>query len=292
MDKVVVVGGSGFMGSHTADVLSSRGYNVTIYDSIQSPWLRQDQKMVIGDILDQTLLNSVIDGAKYVYHYAGVADIAEAKKRPFDTINLNVIGTTNVLEASVNARVQRIIYASTMYVYSPYGSFYRASKQASETIIEAYHEEFDLDYTLLRYGSLYGPRAQEWNGLKRYVSQLLKGSSLNYWGTGKERREYIHAVDAAKLSVDILDSIHTNKAITVTGQQVLTSDEMIDLIFEIIGKKRNVNYVSSDTSHGHYISTPYRYTPKQAKKLVPSEFIDLGEGILEIVEELHNGNNY
>lgn len=179
-----------------------------------------------------------------------------------------------------------------MYVYSPYGSFYRASKQASETIIEAYHEEFDLDYTLLRYGSLYGPRAQEWNGLKRYVSQLLKGSSLNYWGTGKERREYIHAVDAAKLSVDILDSIHTNKAITVTGQQVLTSDEMIDLIFEIIGKKRNVNYVSSDTSHGHYISTPYRYTPKQAKKLVPSEFIDLGEGILEIVEELHNGNNY
>jgi UDP-glucose 4-epimerase len=292
MDKVVVVGGSGFMGSHTADVLSSRGYNVTIYDSIQSPWLRQDQKMVIGDILDQTLLNSVIDGAKYVYHYAGIADIAEAKKRPFDTINLNVIGTTNVLEASVNARVQRIIYASTMYVYSPYGSFYRASKQASETIIEAYHEEFDLDYTLLRYGSLYGPRAQEWNGLKRYVSQLLKGSSLNYWGTGKERREYIHAVDAAKLSVDILDSIHTNKAITVTGQQVLTSDEMIDLIFEIIGKKRNVNYVSSDTSHGHYISTPYRYTPKQAKKLVPSEFIDLGEGILEIVEELHNGNNY
>ena len=292
MDKVVVVGGSGFMGSHTADVLSSRGYNVTIYDSIQSPWLRQDQKMVIGDILDQTLLNSVIDGAKYVYHYAGIADIAEAKKRPFDTINLNVIGTTNVLEASVNARVQRIIYASTMYVYSPYGSFYRASKQASETIIEAYHEEFDLDYTLLRYGSLYGPRAQEWNGLKRYVSQLLKGSSLNYWGTGKERREYIHAVDAAKLSVDILDSIHTNKAITVTGQQVLTSDEMIDLIFEIIGKKRNVNYVSSDTSHGHYISTPYRYTPKQAKKIVPSEFIDLGEGILEIVEELHNGNNY
>jgi UDP-glucose 4-epimerase len=287
MDKVVVIGGSGFMGSHTSDALSSRGYHVTIYDSVQSPWLRQDQEMIIGDVLDQSLLNSVLDGAKYVYHYAGIADIAEAKVRPFDTINLNIIGTTKVLEAAVKAGVQRIIYASTMYVYSPYGSFYRASKQAAETIIEAYHEEFDLEYTLLRYGSLYGPRAQEWNGLKRYVTQLVNNEKLDYWGTGKERREYIHAIDAARLSVDVLDKRHMNKAITVTGQQVLRSDEMIDLLFEIIGKKRKVNYISSDIHSGHYVSTPYRYTPKQAKKLVPDEFIDLGEGILELVEELH-----
>ena len=62
---------------------------------------------------------------------------------------------------------------------------------------------------------------------------------------------------------------------------------MMDLIFEIIGKEKSVNYISSDAHHGHYISTPYRYTPKQAIKLVPSKFIDLGEGILELVEELN-----
>lgn len=197
------------------------------------------------------------------------------------------MGTTKVLEASVRANVDRVVYASTMYVYSPYGSFYRASKQSAETIIEAYNEAFDLDFTILRYGSLYGPRAQEWNGLKRYVSQLVKYGKLDYWGSGNERREYIHAIDAARLSVDILDPIHANRAITVTGQQVLKSDEMIDLLFEIMGKERVVNYIVRDDHHGHYTSTPYRYTPKQARKLVPDEFIDLGEGILELVEELY-----
>lgn len=287
MDKVVVIGGSGFMGSHAADELTARGYAVTILDAVSSPWLSKNQEMIVGDILDQSLLNQALDGAKYVYHFAGISDIAEAKELPYDTLNLNIMGTVKVLEAAVKAKVDRIVYASTMYVYSPYGSFYRASKQSAETIIEAYHEAFDIDYTILRYGSLYGPRAQKWNGLKRYVSQLVKEGKLDYWGSGNERREYIHAIDAARLSVDILNSMHANKAITVTGQQVLTSDEMIDLLFEITGKERVVNYIVHDDHHGHYRSTPYRYTPKQARKLVPDEFIDLGEGILELVEELH-----
>lgn len=287
MDKVVVVGGAGFMGSHAADELTNRGYAVTILDTAASPWISGNQQMIVGDILDQSSLNEALTGAKYVYHFAGISDIAEAKERPYDTLNLNVMGTTKVLEASVQANVDRIVYASTMYVYSPYGSFYRASKQSAETIIEAYHEAFGLDFTILRYGSLYGPRAQEWNGLKRYVNQLVKFGKLDYWGTGNERREYIHALDAARLSVDILDPIHANRAITVTGQQVLKSDEMIDLLFEITGKERAVNYIVRDDHHGHYTSTPYRYTPKQAKKLVPDEFIDLGEGILELVEELN-----
>lgn len=291
MDKVVVIGGSGFMGSHAADELTARGYAVTILDAVSSPWLSKNQEMIVGDILDQSLLNQALDGAKYVYHFAGISDIAEAKELPYDTLNLNIMGTVKVLEAAVKAKVDRIVYASTMYVYSPYGSFYRASKQSAETIIEAYHEAFDIDYTILRYGSLYGPRAQKWNGLKRYVSQLVKEGKLDYWGSGNERREYIHAIDAARLSVDILNSMHANKAITVTGQQVLTSDEMIDLLFEITGKERVVNYIVHDDHHGHYRSTPYRYTPKQARKLVPDEFIDLGEGILELVEELHRSDS-
>jgi len=287
MDKVVVVGGAGFMGSHAADELTNRGYAVTILDTATSPWITGKQEMIVGDILDQSLLNEALTGAKYVYHFAAISDIAEAKERPYDTLNLNIMGTAKVLEASVRAKVNRLVYASTMYVYSPYGSFYRASKQSAETIIEAYNEAFGLEFTILRYGSLYGPRAQEWNGLKRYVNQLVKFGKLDYWGTGNERREYIHALDAARLSVDILDPIHANRAITVTGHQVLKSDEMIDLLFEIMGKERVVNYIVRDDHHGHYTSTPYRYTPKQARKLVPDEFIDLGEGILELVEELY-----
>ena len=287
MDKVVVIGGAGFMGSHTADILSERGFKVTIFDNKVSSWLRADQEMIVGDILDRDSVNAVVSGAKYLYHFAGSADIDEAKERPFNTINLNIMGTTVALEAAVKSGVERFIYASTMYVYSPYGSFYRASKQAAEIIIETYQESFDLDFTFLRYGSLYGPRSQDWNGLRRYVSQVIQEGKLDYRGTGKERREYIHVRDAARLSVDILDEIHKNKAITVTGHQVLNSEELIDLIFEIAGIDKNVVFSQDNFSQDHYVMTPYRYTPKQAKKLVPDEFIDLGQGVLEIIEDIH-----
>jgi UDP-glucose 4-epimerase len=287
MDKVVVIGGAGFMGSHTADILSDRGFKVTIFDNKPSLWLRDDQEMVVGDMLDRDVVTKVVSGARYLYHLAGVADIAKAKSNPYDTVNLNVMGTTVAVQAAVDARVERFIYASTMYVYSPYGSFYRASKQAAEIVIEAYHESHGLGYSFLRYGSLYGPRAQDWNGLRGYVNQIVTNRKLDYSGTGKERREYIHVTDAARLSVDILDEQYKNQAITVTGQQVLNSKELINMIFEIAGIERKVEFMNPQQGSDHYITTPYRYTPKKAKKLIPEEFIDIGQGILELVEELH-----
>lgn len=286
MDKVVVTGGAGFMGSHTAEELTRRGYHVLVFDQTESPWLHSDQEMMIGDVLDPKSLAMAMKGARYVYHFAGIADIEESRSRPVETMNLNVMGASLVVEAARQSGVERVIFASTMYVYSPFGSFYRASKQAAETIIEAYQQEYALDYTFLRYGSLYGPRAQDWNGLRKYVQQVVEGGQITYAGTGEEKREYIHVYDAARLSVDVLDDKHRNRAITVTGSQILSSKEMMDLIFEIAGKKSDIVLTDTERKGYHYNLTPYRYTPKQAFKLVPSEFIDIGQGILELVEEL------
>jgi len=286
MEKVVVIGGSGFLGSHTSDELSRRGYDVTIFDSSESFWLQENQRMVIGDILDRDALCSVLEGASVAYHFAGISDLNEAAQKPFETVNMNVLGTANVLEAMSTAKVKRFMYASTLYVYSSYGSLYRASKQASETLIEAYQEMNDFDYTFMRYGSLYGPRSQAWNGIRRYVRDIVSQGELFYDGTGKERREYIHVSDASRLSVDVLQKNYRNQAVTITGSQVLTSQELIELIFEIAGLEENAHYLPEDKAQYHYSSTPYRYTPKQAKKMVPGEFIDIGEGVLEMIEEL------
>ena len=138
MDKVTVIGGSGFMGSHVADELTNRGYDVTIYDVVPSPWLKKNQKMVEGDIQDLKTLQNCIRDSKYVYHYAGVADIGESADKPIDTIKTNIVGTATCLEACVNENIERFIYASTVYVYSDRGSFYRASKQSAEIIIESF----------------------------------------------------------------------------------------------------------------------------------------------------------
>ena len=288
MKKVLVIGGSGFMGSHTADELSKSGYSVVIYDRFSSPWLRDDQEMIVGDFEDLIKLESAMKDVSIVYHFAGLADIGESKKFPYKTIESNVMGLTKVLEIAVKSSVKRFVFASTMYVYSIHGSFYRASKQAAEIIIEAYAEEFGIEYTFLRYGSLYGPRAQNWNGIRRFIAQIINEGKLDYNGNGLEMREYIHVNDAARLSVEVLDPKFANNAITITGQQLIRVDDLISIMFEIAGKERKVNYLGEKNISNHYGNTPYRYTPKSAKKIVPLEFVDLGQGLLDIIEEINH----
>ena len=261
-EKVVVIGGSGFLGSHLADALTEAGYGVSIYDVRSSPWLRADQEMIVGDIQDEDALRKCIAGARYVYHLAGIADIGEAANSPRATVEQNIIGSTVVVDSCLDAEVERLLFASTLYVYSQQGSFYRVSKQAVELLIEAYHERFGLEYTVLRYGSLYGPRAQEWNGLKRYVTQAVREGRIDYPGTGEERREYIHVKDAARLSVDALAPDYANQCLTLTGTQILNSRELLNMVQEILGGKVELSFNPEQRNPEHYEMTPYRFTPR------------------------------
>ena len=286
MSRYIVIGGAGFIGLNTAKELAKRGHEVSLVDRVLLEVEHENIQCSVVDSHDVGALKSLMPWADGVFHFAAIADIADALQRPYETIQTNVMGTVNVLEAMLHAGVQRLMYASTMYVYSPYGGFYRASKQAAETIIETYGDEKGIDYTILRYGSLYGPGSQKWNGLRRYVEQVMAHESLKYWGTGEEVLEYIHVTDAARLTVDSLAERFKNRAVTITGQQSVKVDDMISLLFEICGKDRNVEYVQDDKNRGHYVSTPYRFTPKVSVKLCPDEYIDLGQGILQLIEEV------
>lgn len=285
--RVVVIGGSGFLGSHLADALSDAGHSVVVFDAAPSCWLRNDQEMVLGDVMNPEDLAGAVRGASHVFHLAGIADIKEASSRPLDVVRTNIIGSTNVIEAALAAGVRRLIFASTVYVYSQQGSFYRVSKQAVESLLETYQKEFGLEYTILRYGSLYGPRSQEWNGLRRYVTQAVRTGVLRYPGTGEERREYIHVKDAAKLSIDAMRGEYANTCLTLTGAQVHTSRELVTLIKEIMGGNLEIHFAPELFTADHYSITPYRYSPKAAKKIVPTTFYDLGQGVLELIEEAH-----
>jgi len=289
-DKVLVIGGSGFLGSHLADVLTQGGYSVSIFDSRPSPWLKEEQELIVGDIRDEGALRKCTEGARYVYHLAGIADIGQATNSPKNTVENNIIGSVNVLENCVLAKVERLLFASTVYVYSQHGSFYRVSKQAVELLIEAYYERFNLEYTILRYGSVYGPRAQEWNGLKGYVTQAIKQGRIVYPGSGSERREYIHVKDAARLSVKVLAQEYANQCLNVTGTQVFNSRELLSMIKEIIGGRVEVEFRPEKRDPIHYEMTPYRFNPRIAHKILPNMFVDIGQGILDLMQEVYHEN--
>ena len=290
-ENVLVIGGAGFLGSHLADELTESGYNVTIFDYKPSPWQQKNQKMIIGNILDEDSLEEALAGQDYVYHMAGIADIGEAALQPKNTIRTNILGTNNVIEACLAGNIRRLLFASTVYVYSQQGSFYRVTKQAAELILENYHEAFGLNYTILRYGSLYGPRSQSWNGINKYISQAVRDKKIIYNGTGEERREYIHVRDAAKLSIQALKKAYENKSLTLTGTQSFSSRELMLMIQEIMGQKVNIIFDNDRKDPNHYDLTPYRFSPKVAWKIVPTDFYDLGQGILDLVEEIYRKNN-
>jgi len=286
MKKVVVVGGSGFIGSHVADHLSENGYNVTIYDITESIWLRDDQDIVVGDIQDNDKLNKTISGADIVYNFAALADLNQALYQPVKTAKINVVGNLNIMEACRIHGVRRFIYASTVYVNSREGGFYRCSKQASEAYVEEYKRVYGLDYTILRYGSLYGPRADDSNGIYRIVKSVLKGNILKYEGDVDSMREYIHVDDAARASIDILGEEFANESIVLTGQEPMRVIDMLKMLAEMLGISNQSIKFKEDNYVGHYVRTPYAYLPKLGRKYIPPVHVDLGQGLLQVIDEV------
>jgi len=285
--KAVVVGGSGFIGSHVADHLSDEGYQVTIYDLTPSPWLRKDQKMTIGDVLDVKKLNDTIAGSEVVYNFAALADLNQALEQPLKTVNINILGNLNVLEACHAHGVKRFIYASTVYVHSREGGFYRCSKQASEAYVEEYQKIYGLDYTILRYGSLYGPRADETNGLYRVVKSALDNGTVSYQGDVDAMREYIHVEDAARASIDALNDEFVNESVVLTGQEPMRVIDMLKMLAEILELSADSVEFIEDKYAGHYVRTPYAYQPKLGRKYIPPMHVDLGQGLLQVINDLN-----
>ncbi len=285
--KVVVFGGSGFLGGHVADALSQDGFDVVIYDLQKSPYMGKNQRLIIGDILDYEKVKEAVKGSTYVYNFAGVADIDEAPINPLKTIQNNIIGNTNALEAARLNKVKRFIFASSVYVYSNYASFYRSSKQSCELIIEDYQKTFGLDYTVLRYGSLYGRRANSFNYIYRIIKQAIAEGKITRKGNGEEVREYINVLDAARCSVDILTEDFRNQHVILTGTQSMKVNDLLKIIKEIFQNKINIEYIPEENKD-HYDITPYTFRPQIAKKYVASHYYDLGQGLLDVVYELYS----
>lgn len=286
--QVTVVGGSGFLGSHVADQLSAAGHSVRIYDRIESVWKRPDQEMLVGDLLDVERLNDAIAGSDVVYNFAAVADLERALNQAVETVRVNILGNVQALEACRSSGVKRFVYASSVYVYSREGGFYRCSKQASEHYVEEYQRVFGLDYTILRYGSLYGPRSDDSNGLRRIVRGALETGRVRYEGSPEALREYIHVEDAARASVAVLGDDFRNQSVVLTGPESMRVLDLMKMLAEILGLPDSVEFVEGDYA-GHYVRTPYAYQPKLGRKYVSPVHVDLGQGLLQLIDDVRAG---
>ncbi len=257
--KVLVTGGSGFIGSHVVDKLRDRGIHVRVFDMVM-PTFRKDIEFYQGSLLDLEAIRMALSGVDAIFHLAAVADVSDVYHEPHYAESINVRGTINVLEAARLSRgqVKRVIYGGTTWVYSavteeyvdeatalrPPAHLYTATKMAGEYYCQSYGKLYDLEYTILRYGIPYGPRARDGAVVPVFVGKAMRGEPLTIAGDGSQFRKFVYVEDLAEGNVLALKSLARNKIYNLDGSEKVTIKQIAETVRDIVGSV-SISYVPS-----------------------------------------------
>ena len=244
--NILITGGSGFIGSHIVDQCIERGYNVKILD-IKEPH-RNDVEFINGDVTDRPILKKIMVDIDYIYHLAAVSNIDYVIDKPIETIEYNVMGTAYLLEELINHNVKRFFLASSVFVFEKSGHLYTSSKRFSEILCENYQLLYNTPYTILRFGTAFGPRNRASDVVSIFVDNAFKGTSLNIKGSGNQSRNFIYVKDIAKGSVLAIEKETTiNKILTIANNKSSTIIELAHLIKKIFDNQPDILF---EKSHG------------------------------------------
>jgi|TARA_Y100000310_G_scaffold170442_2_gene170589 UDP-glucose 4-epimerase len=293
-EKVVVTGGAGFIGSHIVDALVERGFDVHVIDNLVGGKKERVHKAATlhkVDIRNSDSINPIIDGAKYVFHMAALPRVIYSIKHPIETNEVNIGGTVNVLRASQEGGVERVVYSASSSAYGDQKTFplredmpvnpkspYGLQKYVGEQYCKVWSEVTGLPTVSLRYFNVYGPRLDPDGDYALVIGKFLKqkkaGKPFTITGDGEQTRDFIHVRDVVR--ANILASESTN----VGNGEVINigagSDVSINKVAELIGGP--VEYIEPRLEPRHT-----RADNRLARKLLGWEpLVSLEEGISEL----------
>lgn len=255
--RVLVTGGSGFIGSHIVDKLQGYGFTVRVFDLTPNSY-RDDIEYFQGSILNMDDIRSALHRVDAVMHLAAIADVKDVFEEPDYAEMVNVRGTINVLEATRKSKVKKLIYGSTVWVYSDVDEetvnentalkapshLYTATKIAGEYYCKAYSSLYGLEVTILRYGVPYGPRARAGAVVPIFVAKALSGEPITIAGDGSQFRRFIYVEDLADGNVLALKPIAKNKIFNLDGTEKVTIRQIAETVKKIIGDVK-IEYIEA-----------------------------------------------
>jgi UDP-glucose 4-epimerase len=255
--RVLVTGGAGFIGSHLVKALVNK-CAVIVLDNLCSGSLENLRKVtegsgikfVRGDVRDKKAVRDAIDGVDAVVHLAALIDVEASVKNPFETHDVNVNGTLNVLKEAVRAGVKRFVFASSTAVYGDVNplplkeeypphpiSPYAASKAAAEDYCLAFNRCYGLGTVILRYFNVYGPRQgnSAYSGvIAKFLQNALKGEPLIVYGDGEQTRDFIYVDDVVKATVLALENEKAvRETFNVSSGKPTTINELVEVVKEV-----------------------------------------------------------
>ena len=261
--KILVTGGAGFIGSHLVDKALEEGYDVVTIDNLNNGKLEnlnKDAKFYKVDIVDIDNLSLVFEKEKpdYIIHLAAQISLRESLKNPIYDAEQNILGSINILECCRKFNVKKVVYASSAAVYgfpkylpvdekhpinpfSPYG----VSKHTVEHYLQYYHENFEIDYIILRYSNVYGERQDplgEAGVIAIFIDKLKKGERPIIFGDGEQTRDFIYAKDVVEANLLALEKETENKVFNISTNTETSVNELFKKIKEIMNSNINPIY--------------------------------------------------
>jgi len=249
--RVLVTGGSGFIGSHVVDRLLVCGHEPRVLDLVISArHLADGVDIVIGDILDGDALRTALSGCDAIVHLAAVADVGAVALDPVRADLVNTRGTAVLLEAAREHGIRHFVYGSTIWVYgnapgtealdedallvSP-DHFYTATKLAGEMYCRSYAAMYGLEPTILRFGIPHGPGAREATVVAQFVARALAGEPLRINGDGNQARQFVYVQDLAEGIVASLTAAARGRTYNLVGDETVTVREIAAIVGDLIG---------------------------------------------------------
>ena len=317
MSKIVVTGGAGFIGSHIAEKLAKDGHEIVIVDNLDDYYSIDikkrnieivlesgDANFINADVTNLKSMSDIIDNTvDYVYHEAAQAGIRVSVEDPFKPNNINVVGTLNVLKASLDADVKKVINASSSSVYgkekylpfdeqhptqpvSPYG----VSKLAAEHYCRVFYEVYGLPTTSLRYFTVYGPRMRPDLAISIFTRKMLNGEPITIFGDGEKTRDFTYIDDIVTANRGLLNNKATyGKVLNIGSGNRISVNNLVENLSAIIGAESEIKYTESQKGDAENTLADVN----QAKESIgyePSFVIE--KGLEKFVEWFIASNNY
>lgn len=300
MTKVLVTGGAGFIGTAVVKDLLKKGYEVRTMDIIEPPI--KEVETVIGSIMDINCVTQAVSGCDYVIHLAALLGVKRTEIKRLDCLNINILGTINILDACVKARVKKIVFSSSSEVYgdqvkmpiteeNPINpkSIYAITKVACEEYLKAYKQNYDLNYSIVRFFNVYGPGQVAEFVMSRFIKAIMNGNSPIIYGDGNQIRAFTFVEDAVKGMILALEAKEACGEIFNIGNDKtkVSIKELAETIIKISDKKITPKFISmedSDRDTNREIIERIPSIEKAKKILGYFPKFSLEEGIKKVME--------
>lgn len=244
--RILVTGGSGFIGSHIVDKLIENNHEVRVFDRVKP--LREDVEWFNGDLLNEKDVLEACRDIETIFHLAAIADVNVALSHFDVCLMVNEMGTMNFLKSATAEEVERIVLASTTWVYGrnkgvvtedtsiPFPEhIYTKTKIGQEQLLYSWHQHHGLPYTILRYDIPYGPRMRSNMAISIFVTRVLNGMPITIFGDGEQGRCWIFVEDLAEGNVAALAEGGKNEIINLAGPEFVSMNKIAETLKEILG---------------------------------------------------------